>query len=95
MENRLVVDISKCISNPVRLKILNWLRQPEDHFPPHNAVKHFNDGGLCNLYSGKDQLIAIYDFHLSINDGKMWPTHLDPPRQVVLSSGLILNATRN
>ncbi len=33
----------------MRLKILNWLRRPEDHFPPHNVVKHFNDG-VCATY---------------------------------------------
>jgi len=44
-----IIDISKSLSNPVRLKILNWLKEPENHFPPHETVKHFNDG-VCASY---------------------------------------------
>ncbi|GAB5528219.1 MAG: metalloregulator ArsR/SmtB family transcription factor [Roseivirga sp.] len=51
-----IIDISKSLSNPVRLKILNWLREPEKHFPPHETVKDFNDGVCASYIQEKTQL---------------------------------------
>jgi len=51
MKERQITDISKCISNPIRLRILLWLKKPEDNFPPHNELKHFNDG-VCATFIG-------------------------------------------
>lgn len=44
-----IVEISKVLSNPVRLKILQWLRDPEGNFPPHQDIDHFDDG-VCVGY---------------------------------------------
>ncbi len=44
-----VVEISKVLSNETRVKILNWLREPEAHFPPHQDIEHFDDG-VCVGY---------------------------------------------
>lgn len=39
-----ILEISKVLSNKSRLEILSWLKKPEDHFPPHKEINHFNDG---------------------------------------------------
>jgi ArsR family transcriptional regulator len=39
----------KAINNPTRLKILEWLKRPEDHFPPHESGLGF-DNGVCVAY---------------------------------------------
>lgn len=42
-------EIGKCLSNQTRLQIMEWLKHPERHFPPHETLKHFNDG-VCVSY---------------------------------------------
>jgi len=42
-------EIGKCLSNQTRLQIMEWLKDPESHFPPHETLKHFNDG-VCVTY---------------------------------------------
>ena len=37
-------EIGKCLSNQTRVQILEWLKEPEKHFPPHETLKHFDDG---------------------------------------------------
>lgn len=37
-------DILKVLSNPVRLKILGWLKSPQDHF---SGQEHPLDMGVC------------------------------------------------
>ncbi len=49
MNNSQIVEISKALSNKTRLEILQWLKNPEDNFPPHEDIKHFNDG-VCATY---------------------------------------------
>ena len=44
-----IVEISKILSNKTRVNILNWLKDPEAHFPPHQDIDHFNDG-VCVGY---------------------------------------------
>jgi len=34
----------KALNNPKRLQILEWLKHPEDNFPPHNDVPGFEQG---------------------------------------------------
>ncbi|WP_223788728.1 ArsR/SmtB family transcription factor [Marinicella meishanensis] len=41
--------IGKCLSNQTRIQILLWLKKPDQHFPPHQTLKHFNDG-VCVSY---------------------------------------------
>ena len=44
-----IVEISKVLSNATRVKILQWLKAPERHFPPHQEIDHFDDG-VCVGY---------------------------------------------
>lgn len=39
-----IVEISKILANQTRVDILNWLKNPEDNFPPHQDIDHFDDG---------------------------------------------------
>ncbi len=39
----------KALNNPIRLKILEWLKKPTDHFPPHTSGLSFDDG-VCVAY---------------------------------------------
>lgn len=49
MDLKLATEIGKCLSNQPRLQILEWLKIPEENFPPHETLKHFNDG-VCVTY---------------------------------------------
>ena len=44
-----ILEISKILSNKTRLNILEWLREPGKHFPPHVDVEGFDDG-VCVGY---------------------------------------------
>lgn len=39
----------KALNNPTRMKILEWLKKPEDHFPSHESGLGF-DNGVCVAY---------------------------------------------
>jgi DNA-binding transcriptional ArsR family regulator len=39
----------KALNNPIRLQILQWLKKPEDNFPPHESGLTF-DNGVCVAY---------------------------------------------
>ncbi|TDT40560.1 ArsR family transcriptional regulator [Maribacter spongiicola] len=39
-----ILEINKALSNKTRLEILQWLKEPEKHFEPHQDLGHFNDG---------------------------------------------------
>ena len=39
----------KALNNPTRLNILEWLKKPEDNFPPHESGLSF-DTGVCVTY---------------------------------------------
>lgn len=49
MNLKIATEIGKCLSNKIRFQILEWLKEPEKHFPPHETLKHFNDG-VCVTY---------------------------------------------
>lgn len=49
MNLKQATEIGKCLSNPTRLQIMEWLKEPEKHFPPHKTIPHFNDG-VCASY---------------------------------------------
>ncbi|WP_417860208.1 ArsR/SmtB family transcription factor [Winogradskyella sediminis] len=49
MNIKTATEIGKCLSNQTRFQILEWLKAPEKHFPPHETLKHFNDG-VCVTY---------------------------------------------
>ena len=44
-----IVEIRKVLSNATRVNILQWLKSPEAHFPPHQEIDHFDDG-VCVGY---------------------------------------------
>ncbi len=49
MDNGKILEINKALSNPTRLDILRWLKNPEANFPPHQELGHFDDG-VCGQY---------------------------------------------
>ncbi len=49
MDLKLATQIGKCLSNQTRMQIMEWLKEPERNFPPHETLKHFNDG-VCASY---------------------------------------------
>lgn len=46
-----MIEINKTLANETRLNILYWLKNPEEHFPPHQDLGHFEDG-VCVQYIG-------------------------------------------
>ncbi|MDW7694856.1 helix-turn-helix transcriptional regulator [Flammeovirgaceae bacterium SG7u.111] len=44
-----LVEISKALSNQTRVDILDWLKDPEANFPPHQELGHF-DFGVCLVF---------------------------------------------
>ena len=40
------LEIFKALANENRLLILQWLKHPEQHFPPHKEIEGF-DNGVC------------------------------------------------
>ncbi len=49
MDVKLATEIGKCLSNKPRVQILEWLKEPAKNFPPHETLKHFEDG-VCVTY---------------------------------------------
>ncbi|MDO5509266.1 MAG: helix-turn-helix domain-containing protein [Weeksellaceae bacterium] len=49
MKLKQVVEISKCYSNPTRVEILEWLKNPDENFPP-NETQIPNREGVCMSY---------------------------------------------
>ncbi|MBM7415538.1 MULTISPECIES: metalloregulator ArsR/SmtB family transcription factor [Nocardiaceae] len=41
------IDVFKALSNPVRLKILQWLREPRSNFPIERGIADPDDVGVC------------------------------------------------
>ena len=39
-----IIQTLKAINNEKRLQILDWLKHPEDNFPPHTDVPGFEQG---------------------------------------------------
>jgi DNA-binding transcriptional ArsR family regulator len=40
-----LLDVFKALANPVRLQVLQWLRDPEQHFPVEEAIA--DEVGVC------------------------------------------------
>ena len=51
-----VVSPTRLCSPPTRLKILGWLRAPEDNFPPHTEVEGFGQGVCVAFIQAKTEL---------------------------------------
>ena len=43
------LKIHKALANKTRFQILQWLKNPEDNFPPHVELGHFRFG-VCSLF---------------------------------------------
>jgi len=44
-----LVEVSKALSNQIRVDILFWLKDPNKNFPPHLELGHF-DYGVCLVF---------------------------------------------
>jgi len=44
-----IIEINKALSNQIRVNILDWLKNPEENFPPHLELGHF-DYGVCLVF---------------------------------------------
>ncbi|WP_037912308.1 ArsR/SmtB family transcription factor [Actinacidiphila yeochonensis] len=42
-----LLDVLKALANPVRLQVLQWLREPERHFPVEPEVTDPRTVGVC------------------------------------------------
>ncbi|MFE5819235.1 ArsR/SmtB family transcription factor [Streptomyces sp. NPDC056479] len=42
-----LLEALKALANPVRLQVLQWLREPEEHFPVNPAVTDPRAVGVC------------------------------------------------
>jgi ArsR family transcriptional regulator len=42
-----LLDVFKALANPVRLQLLQWLRDPEQHFPMEKAIADPHEVGVC------------------------------------------------
>jgi len=49
MDLKLATEVGKCLSNQTRFQIMEWLKEPEKNFPPHESLRHF-DEGVCVTY---------------------------------------------
>ena len=74
-----IIEINKVLSNKVRLDILKWLKQPDNYFPPHKELGHFNYG-VCVLYirekAGLSQSTISHYLTLMQNAGLIIPTRI-------------------
>lgn len=52
VNERQFIEISKSLTNPTRLKVLEWLKDPDGNFPPHPTLGHF-DFGVCGTFIQK------------------------------------------
>ena len=42
-----LVEVFKALANPVRLQVLQWLRDPERHFPVEDGIADPHEVGVC------------------------------------------------
>jgi ArsR family transcriptional regulator len=42
-----LLEVFKALANPVRLQLLQWLRNPEDHFPVEDGIADPHEVGVC------------------------------------------------
>ncbi|UGU18217.1 ArsR family transcriptional regulator [Sinomicrobium kalidii] len=72
-----IVEISKVLSNKARVDILTWLKHPEEHFPPHRELGHFNDG-VCvdhiRRKTGLSQSTVSHYLNMMYKAGLIEPT---------------------
>ncbi len=62
-----LLDTIKAISNETRMEILQWLKDPENNFPPHKEVDGFGDGVCLAFIQEKAELSqSTASQHMSI-----------------------------
>lgn len=54
----ILLDQFKALSNDVRLQILDWLKEPEKHFPPTHAPRGWAEGVCMSHIQQKTGLSA-------------------------------------
>ncbi|MFT7839155.1 metalloregulator ArsR/SmtB family transcription factor [Saccharothrix sp. BKS2] len=42
-----LLEVFKALANPVRLQLLQWLREPERHFPVDQGIADPHEVGVC------------------------------------------------
>ncbi|MFD1932247.1 ArsR/SmtB family transcription factor [Nonomuraea mangrovi] len=42
-----LLEVFKALANPVRLQLLQWLREPERHFPVEEGIADPDEVGVC------------------------------------------------
>ncbi|HEY2059732.1 ArsR/SmtB family transcription factor [Amycolatopsis sp. NBC_01480] len=42
-----LLDVFKALANPVRLQLLQWLREPERNFPVEDGIADPHEVGVC------------------------------------------------
>jgi DNA-binding transcriptional ArsR family regulator len=47
LDSAQLLEIFKALGNPVRLQILQWLRDPDGNFWPEQAIVDQNEIGVC------------------------------------------------
>lgn len=74
-----LLKIHKALANESRFKILQWLREPEANFPPHQEHGHFNDG-VCGDFirdkSGLSQSTVSHFLSILHQAGLVTPTRI-------------------
>ncbi len=40
MHLKSATEIGKCLSNQIRMQVIEWLKEPENNFSPHETLKH-------------------------------------------------------
>ncbi len=74
-----LLRIHKALANESRFQILQWLRDPEVHFPPHQEHGHFNDG-VCGDFikdkSGLSQSTVSHFLSVLNQAGLVIPTRI-------------------
>ena len=53
-----MIGTNKVLANETRLKILYWLKNPEEHFPYQHIKGNFDDG-VCVQYIGEKSGLSI------------------------------------
>lgn len=72
-----IEEVSKVLSNQVRVDILSWLKSPEDNFPEQENVPDFSDGVcVCHIQdkTGLSQSTVSHYLNLMYKAGLVIPT---------------------
>lgn len=75
----LTVEVVKALANEKRLQILEWLKDPEEHFPPQTYGDLVKDG-VCGIYIaeklGVTQATASEHLRILVSAGLVVPKRI-------------------